>query len=108
MMEKRINTRVVKVDPENIDYNIIKKAAEIINRGGLVVFPTETVYGIGADALNDEAVDKIFKAKGRPQDNPLIVHIADFNQLYDLALEVPEKAELLAERFWPGPLTMTK
>lgn len=105
-MEKRINTRVVKVDPENIDYNIIKKAAEIINRGGLVVFPTETVYGIGADALNDEAVDKIFKAKGRPQDNPLIVHIADFNQLYDLALEVPEKAELLAERFWPGPLTM--
>jgi tRNA threonylcarbamoyl adenosine modification protein (Sua5/YciO/YrdC/YwlC family) len=106
MMEKRINTRVVKVDPENIDYNIIKKAAEIINRGGLVVFPTETVYGIGADALNDEAVDKIFKAKGRPQDNPLIVHIADFNQLYDLALEVPEKAELLAERFWPGPLTM--
>jgi L-threonylcarbamoyladenylate synthase len=106
MMEKTINTRLVKVDPENIDNNIIKEAAEIIQEGGLVVFPTETVYGIGADALNDQAVDKIFKAKGRPQDNPLIVHIADFSQLYDLASEVPEKAELLAEKFWPGPLTM--
>ncbi|MBP8691124.1 MAG: L-threonylcarbamoyladenylate synthase, partial [Sedimentibacter sp.] len=96
-----MNTRLVKVDPENIDNNIIKEAAEIIQEGGLVVFPTETVYGIGADALNDQAVDKIFKAKGRPQDNPLIVHIADFSQLYDLASEVPEKAELLAEKFWP-------
>jgi L-threonylcarbamoyladenylate synthase len=105
-MENKINTKVVKVDPENIDYNIIREAADIINKGGIVVFPTETVYGIGADALNDEAVDKIFKAKGRPQDNPLIVHIAEFNELYDLALEVPEKSELLAEKFWPGPLTM--
>ena len=71
-----------------------------------VVFTTETVYGIGADALNDEAVDKIFKAKGRPQDNPLIVHIAEFDELYDLVEEVPENAKLLAEQFWPGPLTM--
>jgi L-threonylcarbamoyladenylate synthase len=106
MMENKINTKVVKVDPENIDYNIIREAADIINRGGIVVFPTETVYGIGADAFNDEAVDKIFKAKGRPQDNPLIVHIAEFHELYDLALVVPENAELLAEKFWPGPLTM--
>ena len=105
-MEKGIITKIVKVDPENIDYNIIKEAADIINRGGLVVFPTETVYGIGADALNDAAVDKIFKAKGRPQDNPLIVHIAELDELYRLASEVPKKAELLAERFWPGPLTM--
>ncbi len=105
-MENEINTKVVKLDPENIDYNIIKEAAHIINRGGLVVFPTETVYGIGADALNDGAVEKIFRAKGRPQDNPLIVHIADLDELYDLALEVPEEAEFLAERFWPGPLTM--
>lgn len=105
-MENEINTKVVKLDPENIDYNIIKEAAHIINRGGLVVFPTETVYGIGADALNDGAVEKIFKAKGRPQDNPLIVHIADLDELYDLALEVPEQAKLLAEKFWPGPLTM--
>lgn len=105
-MENIINTKIVKVDPENIDYNIIKEAADIINRGGIVVFPTETVYGIGADALNEEAVDKIFKAKGRPQDNPLIVHISEFDELYNLVLEVPEKAELLAKSFWPGPLTM--
>ena len=101
-----IDTKIVKVNPENIDYNIIKEAAQIINRGGTVVFPTETVYGIGADALNDEAVDKIFKAKGRPQDNPLIVHIAEFDELYDLIEEVPDNAKLLAEKFWPGPLTM--
>ena len=105
-MEEKINTKIVKMDPENIDYNIIKEAADIINNGGIVVFPTETVYGIGADALNDEAVDKIFKAKGRPQDNPLIVHIAKLEELYDLALDVPENAILLAEKYWPGPLTM--
>ncbi|MGB4437717.1 MAG: L-threonylcarbamoyladenylate synthase [Sedimentibacter sp.] len=105
-MEEIIQTKIVKMDPDNIDYNIIKEAADIINNGGVVVFPTETVYGIGADALNDVAVDKIFKAKGRPQDNPLIVHIAEFSELYDLAKEVPENAKLLAEKYWPGPLTM--
>lgn len=105
-MEGKINTKIVKVDSENIDYNIIKKAGEIINDGGLVVFPTETVYGIGGDALNDQAVDKIFKAKGRPQDNPLIVHIAEMHDIYNLSGEVPDKAKLLAEKFWPGPLTM--
>ena len=105
-MDNSINTKVVKVDPENIDYNIIKEAADIINKGGIVVFPTETVYGIGADALNEDAVDKIFEAKGRPQDNPLIVHIAEIEEIYDLIREVPENAKLLAEKFWPGPLTM--
>jgi L-threonylcarbamoyladenylate synthase len=105
-MDKNIKTKIVKVDPNNIDYDIIKEAAQIINNGGTVVFPTETVYGIGADALNDEAVDKIFKAKGRPQDNPLIVHIANFSDLYDLASEVPEKAKVLADKYWPGPMTM--
>ena len=105
-MEEIIKTKVVKMDSENIDYSIIMEAADIINKGGVVVFPTETVYGIGADALNDEAVDKIFKAKGRPQDNPLIVHIADFDELYDLAETVPESAKKLAEKYWPGPLTM--
>lgn len=103
---EQINTKIVKVDPENIDYNIIKEAAGIINRGGIVVFPTETVYGIGADALNDEAVSKIFEAKGRPQDNPLIVHIAKIEDLYDLVRQVPKNAKLLAKKFWPGPLTM--
>lgn len=101
-----LNTKIVKIDPESIDYNIIKEAADIIKRGGLVVFPTETVYGIGADALNDKAVDKIFKAKGRPQDNPLIVHIAHLDELDDLVVEVPENTKILAEKFWPGPLTM--
>ena len=101
-----IDTKIVKVNPDNIDYNIIREAADIINRGGIVVFPTETVYGIGADALNEEAVDKIFMAKGRPQDNPLIVHIAEFDELYDLVLDVPRNAIILAEKFWPGPLTM--
>ena len=105
-MEDSIKTKVVKVDPENIDYNIIKEAADIINKGGTVVFPTETVYGLGADALNENAVDKIFEAKGRPQDNPLIVHIAEVEEMYDLIREVPENAKILAERFWPGPLTM--
>lgn len=105
-MEEMIKTRIVKMDPENIDYNIIKEAADIINKGGVVVFPTETVYGIGADALNDEAVDKIFKAKGRPQDNPLIVHIAEFDDLYKLIETVPENAKILADKFWPGPMTM--
>lgn len=105
-MENKIKTKVVKVDPDNIDYDIIKEAARIINSGGIVVFPTETVYGIGADALNDDAVDKIFKAKGRPQDNPLIVHIAEFDELYDLISEVTDKAKILAEKYWPGPMTM--
>lgn len=105
-MEEIINTKVVKMDPDNLDYDIIKEAAQIINNGGIVVFPTETVYGIGADALNDIAVEKIFKAKGRPQDNPLIVHIQDTEELYDLSKEVPDNAKILAEKFWPGPLTM--
>jgi L-threonylcarbamoyladenylate synthase len=105
-MEEMIKTKVVKMDPDNIDYNIIKEAAHIINNGGIVVFPTETVYGIGADALNDKAVDKIFKAKGRPQDNPLIVHISSFDELYNLTESVPEGAKKLADSYWPGPLTM--
>ncbi len=105
-MDKNIKTKIVKVDPNNIDYDIIKEAAQIINNGGTVVFPTETVYGIGADALNDEAVDKIFKAKGRPQDNPLIVHIANFDDLYDLTTKVSDKVKLLADKYWPGPMTM--
>ena len=88
------------------DERKIKVAARLILRGKLVAFPTETVYGLGADALNEKAVRRIFEAKGRPADNPLIVHIADFNDLKKLAREIPEEAKLLAERFWPGPLTL--
>ncbi len=84
----------------------IKTAAEIIKRGGLVGMPTETVYGLAADALNEEAVKKIFAAKGRPQDNPLIVHIANTEMLPPLISAFPEKARRCAERFWPGPFTM--
>ena len=71
-----------------------------------VIFPTETVYGLGADALNSGAVEKIFLAKGRPSDNPLIVHIADFSVLPDLVKEISESAKILMDEFWPGPLTL--
>lgn len=84
----------------------IAPVAEILQSGGLVVFPTETVYGLGANALNEEAVKKIFTAKGRPQDNPLIVHIADLEAIKSVVDEIPEKAVRLFERFSPGPLTL--
>ena len=88
------------------DENAVKTAAELIRAGEVVGMPTETVYGLAANALNGEAVKKIFLAKGRPQDNPLIVHIADFDRIYDLCPAVPPQAKQLAEAFWPGPLTM--
>ena len=84
----------------------IEVAAEILKSGGLVAFPTETVYGLGGDALMPEASKKIYAAKGRPSDNPLIVHIEEVDSVNDLAEEVPEKAKLLMEAFWPGPLTI--
>ena len=86
----------------------IEKAAAILRDGGLVAIPTETVYGLAADALNGKAVRRIFEAKGRPMDNPLIVHVAEFEDIERLGLvsEIPEKARLLAEKFWPGPLTV--
>jgi len=84
----------------------IEKAAEILRRGGLVAFPTETVYGLGADASSPAAIRKIFAAKGRPADHPVIVHVAGTSDLKHWAADVPRSAWLLAERFWPGPLTM--
>ena len=84
----------------------IARAAALLKNGELVAFPTETVYGLGADARREDAVRAIFAAKGRPADNPLIVHIADTQQIYDIAREVPDIALRLAERFWAGPLTM--
>lgn len=101
-----METKVVKIDSNQIDQNKMKDAAEIIAQGGLVAFPTETVYGLGADALHPEASMKIYAAKGRPSDNPLIVHIAKFEDLESIAKEVPEQARKLADAFWPGPLTM--
>ena len=84
----------------------IFRAAEIIRNGGLVAFPTETVYGLGASAMDSKAIKKIFSAKGRPSDNPLIVHIADPAQLGDVAGQISATALILAERFWPGPLSL--
>ncbi|AGB20149.1 L-threonylcarbamoyladenylate synthase [Thermoanaerobacterium thermosaccharolyticum] len=99
-------TKIVKLDRENPDIGLIDEAANILISGGLVAFPTETVYGIGANSLNPDAVAKIFIAKGRPQDNPLILHIAEFQDLFKYAKNVPDNALKMMELFWPGPLTM--
>ena len=85
--------------------NEIEKAAEIIKNGGLVAIPTETVYGLAASAFNESAIENIFKAKGRPNDNPLIVHIADIEELYNIVKEVPIAAKQCMDAFWPGPFT---
>lgn len=98
-------TQILKIDPENIDVQLLKKAADALKNGGLAAFPTETVYGLGADAFNEEAVKNIYKAKGRPSDNPMIVHIADKNDIFRICSEVPPSAELLIEKFSPGPIT---
>ena len=101
-----MDTKIIKIDEENIDEALISQAGKIIKNGGLVAFPTETVYGLGGDALNRESSKKIYAAKGRPSDNPLIVHIADIRDMDGIVLKVTENALKLAERFWPGPLTM--
>lgn len=99
-------TRILQVDRENPAEAALESAAEILRAGGLVAFPTETVYGLGANALKDEAVDRIYQAKGRPARNPLIVHVADREQVVALARSFPEEARRLVDRFWPGPLTI--
>ncbi len=98
--------RLLPVDPAAPDPGAIAEAAEVIVTGGLVAFPTETVYGLGADALNPEAVQRIFAAKGRPADNPLIVHVADPAEVEGLAAALPDAARLLMARCWPGPLAL--
>ncbi|HZK57034.1 MAG TPA: L-threonylcarbamoyladenylate synthase [Clostridia bacterium] len=100
------DTIIIKIDTENIDDKLIEKCAEILRGEGTVVFPTETVYGLGADALNPKAVKKIFEAKGRPSNNPLIVHLSKTEDVLPLVEEVPEKAHKLMKEFWPGPLTL--
>jgi len=99
-------TIVIKVNARRPEINKIRVAADLIRKGGIVAFPTETVYGLGADALNPKAVMKVFKAKKRPPDNPIIVHIANKKDVHRLARDVPETAEKLMARFWPGPLTL--
>ncbi len=95
--------QIIRVTDE---FEPLRPAAQLIRQGGLVAFPTETVYGLGANALQGEAVANIFKAKGRPSDNPLIVHISDLSQLEDIVSHVSEQAKRLMEQFWPGPLTL--
>ena len=101
-----METRIRKIDKNKIDLEIMEQAGGILQAGGLVAFPTETVYGLGANALDEEAAKKTYEAKGRPSDNPLIVHIAELSYLDKIVEEIPKKAIQLAETFWPGPLTM--
>jgi L-threonylcarbamoyladenylate synthase len=103
---KTMKTIIKKVDKDQIDEKIIEEAGELLKRGGLVAFPTETVYGLGANALDEAAAKKTYAAKGRPSDNPLIVHIADVQALDEVAVNMPAETEELAFHFWPGPLTM--
>lgn len=108
IQEKRhaVDTRIIQVDEQHIQEELMRQAGGIIRAGGLVAFPTETVYGLGGDALNPDSSRKIYAAKGRPSDNPLIVHICRMEDLAHIVKEIPEAAMRLAEKFWPGPLTM--
>lgn len=109
-----METKLIRVDAQALQdeekagnvRKALQEAGEIIRQGGLVAFPTETVYGLGGDALNPESSKKIYAAKGRPSDNPLIIHIADMEHLGKITKEIPQSAYQLADAFWPGPLTM--
>jgi len=100
-----MQTEIVKITDEN-KKEVLEKAANIIKSGGLVVFPTETVYGLGANVFDEKALAKIFSAKGRPSDNPIIVHISERNQLKELVNNITENQKKLIKAFWPGPLTI--
>lgn len=101
-----MKTQSLPIDPHSPAADVVAKAAAVVRAGGLVAFPTETVYGLGANALDPAAVGRIFSAKGRPATNPLIVHVGDIAAAQPLARDFPEAARRLAERFWPGPLTL--
>ena len=101
-----MKTKIVRIEEENIDRQAIREAGEILKAGGLVAFPTETVYGLGGDALNGASSGKIYRAKGRPSDNPLIIHIAGMDYLPHIVKKIPEAAYKLAGLYWPGPLTL--
>ncbi len=106
MENTELQTQLLPVDSRTPDPAIIAQAGQILKDGGLVAFPTETVYGLGGDALNPDSSRKIYAAKGRPSDNPLIVHIAEMEALKPICAQIPETMRRLAEAFWPGPLTM--
>ena len=99
-------TELLPIDPQSVNPEAIARAADVLRRGGLVAFPTETVYGLGANALDADAVARIFTAKGRPSNNPLIVHVADVQQVAHLTTSRPAAFHALTAAFWPGPLTL--
>lgn len=101
-----MKTVIKKIDANKVNSEELAEAGRIIREGGLVAFPTETVYGLGGNALDSKASGKIYSAKGRPSDNPLIVHVADFSEIDDIAESISEKAEILMKKFWPGPMTL--
>lgn len=101
-----METRIIKINPLNPEIDFIAEAARYIRKGKLVAFPTETVYGLGANGLDEEAVANIFIAKGRPQDNPLILHVSKIEDIKPLVKSIPKEAEILTREFWPGPLTI--
>ena len=101
-----MQTIIRKLEENCIDQTVLEEAGALLKSGALVAFPTETVYGLGANALDEKASAKIYAAKGRPSDNPLIIHIADMESLPLITEEIPKAAVRLAEKFWPGPLTM--
>jgi len=101
-----MKTKIIKIDREHINPEDFREAGKLLREGKLVAFPTETVYGLGGNALDESAAKRIYEAKGRPSDNPLIIHIKEISALEVLAVDIPKEAYLLAERFWPGPLTM--
>ncbi len=101
-----METKIVKINPESIDEKCLEEAGQIIREGGLVAFPTETVYGLGANALDAQAAARIYKAKGRPSDNPLIAHISSVDMLDDIVANIDDNARKLMDAFWPGPMTL--
>ncbi len=101
-----METRLIKISTENPEADLVEEAARVLREGGLVAFPTETVYGLGGNGLDSEACKKIYFAKGRPSDNPLILHISQISELRPIVREIPPKAQKLMDAFWPGPLTM--
>lgn len=101
-----MNTKIIQMNAEALEDKCFEEATNILKSGGLVAFPTETVYGLGANAMDENASAKIYQAKGRPSDNPLIVHISRIEDIEALARDIPDKAYQLAEVFWPGPLTI--
>lgn len=111
MKVSQMETKIIQIQSDTEEFTpeeeeALRYAGQVLKQGGLVAFPTETVYGLGGDALNRESSGKIYAAKGRPSDNPLIVHIYRFEDIYPIVEKVPEEAKKLAEAFWPGPLTM--